>query len=104
MYSVFVNNIEFDFEAYNEMSSMDGECFNIDASFPYGSEKQAQWDQLYEEIGRVAWVHGESFLKLSVPHLDISGLFRMKQIYYVGYEDKFVFSVRAEKSSPEETE
>lgn len=99
MNTVFVNNIEFDLEKINRS---DGEYIEVECSFLYGDEKEMQWKQLYEDISRTAWIHNKLSVKLAIPHLNISGIFGVIQIYYVKYEEKMVFSVRVEKQNPDE--
>lgn len=101
--SLFINDIEFDYVSYDNVRHKQEGYFNLDCSFPCGGRKNEQWDQLYDEASKTAWANKELFLKLVVPHLNISGSFSIVQISIGKDDDYFVVSVRAKNPNIDET-
>jgi len=102
LHSVFIDDIKFEFIHYSMLYTK-GEIFhNIDCLFHSGGEVHEQWNQLYGNICRSIGIVQELFLKLSVPHLGISGRFRIDQIGTTKGNDIYFVNIRAKKTSLEE--
>ena len=101
--SVFIEDIEFEYVDHKLIFRRGDAFHDIDCLFHSGSQVHDQWNRLYENIYTSIGVIWELYLRISVPHLKISGTFRIDQIGTTRDKDQYIVNVRAHKSDSEQT-